>query len=176
MSDPFLGQIYLVGYNFAQRGFALAQGQLPAISQNQALFSLYGTNYGGDGRTTFGLPDLRGRCAVGMGNGPGLSPRLIGQKGGAETTTQTVANMPSHNHLIQGTNQIGNLTGPGTDYLAKTEGLDGQPRLYHDGPPNQQMGPDAITHAGGGQPMNNMQPFLVLNYEVALQGIYPSRN
>ncbi len=176
MSTPFIGQIYLVGYNFAQRGFALAQGQLLSISQNQALFSLYGTFYGGDGRTTFALPDLRGRCALGMGSGPGLTPRQIGQKGGTETNTATIANMPSHNHMIQGTNQIGNLTGPGTDYLAKTEGLAGQPRLYHDGPPNQQMGPDAITHTGGGQPMNNMQPFLVLNYEVALQGVYPSRN
>ena len=80
------------------------------------------------------------------------------------------------NHRIQGTNQIGDLTGPGTDYLAKTEGLTGQPRLYHDGPPNVQMGPEAITNTGGGQAMNNMQPYLVLNYEVALQGVYPSRN
>lgn len=174
--EPYLGQIYLVGYNFAQRNFAFAEGQLLPIAQYTALFSLYGTIYGGDGRTTFALPDLRGRVPLGVGQGPGLSSRPQGQKGGSETTTQSVANMPSHNHRIQGTNQIGNLTGPGTDYLAKTAGAAGEPRFYHDGPPNQQMGPDAVTHTGDGQPMNNMQPFLSLNYEVALQGLFPSRN
>ena len=174
MSEPFLGQIYLVGYNFAQRGFALAQGQLLPISQNTALFSLFGTIYGGDGRTSFGLPDLRGRCALGQGQGPGLSSRPIGEKSGNETTTLAVANLPSHNHLIQGTNQIGNLTGPGTDFLAKT--ADGDPPQYHNGPPTVTMDPAAITPTGGGQSFSNMQPFLVLNYEVALQGVFPSRS
>ncbi len=176
MSEPFVGQIYLVGYNFAQRGFAFCDGQLLPISQNTALFSLLGTMYGGDGRSTFGLPDLRGRCAVGMGNGPGLSSYRIGQKGGEETTTLTVNEMPSHNHNMQGTNQIGNLTGPGSDLLAKTEGLAGDPRLYHDGPPNVTMDPLAITNTGGGQAHNTMQPYLVLNYEIALTGVFPSRS
>ena len=172
MSEPFLGQIYLVGYSFAQRGFSLCQGQLLPISSNTALFSLLGTIYGGDGRTTFGLPDLQGRCALGQGTGPGLSPRRIGEKSGTETNTQTVAQMPSHNHGVQGTNAIGDLSGPGTDFLAKNATT----QLYHNGPGNVMMDPAMITNTGGGQSMNNMQPFLVLNYEIALVGLFPSRN
>ncbi|WP_299658224.1 phage tail protein [uncultured Tateyamaria sp.] len=175
MSEPFIGQIYLVGYNFAARGFALCQGQLLPISQNTALFSLLGTNFGGDGRTTFGLPNLSGRVAVGMGNGPGLTPRQIGQAGGAETTTMTVANMPAHSHTASlraeitpadQSNATDNMLGSGQFYAAPSP------------VPDRTLSSDAIavSNTGGGQAVDNMQPFLVLNYQIALVGIFPSRS
>ena len=177
MSEPFLGQILLVGYNFAQRGFALAQGQLLPISQNSALFSLYGTMYGGDGRTTFALPDLRGRCPIGMGTGPGLSSRTIGSRSGLETTTLTVADMPAHNHTVNATNSDGDKPGPGGKLLgAAPPGGVGSETIYSTAAPNKTMNPGMIANTGGGQAHNNMQPFLVMNYQVALLGIFPSRN
>ncbi len=180
MSEPWLGQIILTGYNFAQRGFAKAQGQLLPISSNSALFSLYGTIYGGDGRTSFGLPDLRGRVPMGTGSGPGLTPRTEGQKGGAETTTLTSNNVPPHSHIVKATNAIGDKPGPGQDLLGKNT----DPKVYHDGPGNVMMdanmisGPTVVGSDTPSQnlPFNNIQPFLVLNYQVALQGVFPSRN
>ena len=174
MSEPFVGEITLGGWNFAPRGWAFCHGQLLAIAQNSALFSLLGTTFGGDGRTTFSLPDTRGRCVVGAGQGPGLTDRRIGQKSGNETTTLTEANLPSHSHRVNATNAIGNLTGPGTDFLAKSEQT-GQ-RIYHNGPPTQQMDPGMIANTGGNTSFNNMQPYLVMNYVIALVGIYPSRS
>lgn len=175
MSEPFLGQIYLVGYNFAQRGFAFCAGQLLPVAQNSALYSLLGTFYGGDGVNTFGLPDLRGRVAMGMGAGPGLTPRQIGQIGGTETNTLTTAEMPSHSHSatlhaesapgIQSA-PAGNMLGLAQVYTAPTGGA------------NQNMASDSITvgTSGNNVPVNNIQPFLVLNYEIALQGLYPTRD
>ena len=166
MSEPFLGQIYLVGYNFAQRGFSLCQGQLLAISQFSALFSLLGTNFGGDGRTTFGLPNLAGRTAIGQGTGPGLTPRTIGQSGGAETASISEVNMPSHTHTAtlnaetgaaSESNPTGNLPGAAPNRAMSTEAV-------------------VVNPAGGQQPFNTISPFLVLNYEIALQGIFPSRS
>ncbi|MCA0850439.1 phage tail protein [Salipiger thiooxidans] len=175
MSEPFLGQIYLVGYNFAQRGFSLCQGQLLAISQFSALFSLLGTNFGGDGRTTFGLPNLAGRTAIGQGTGPGLTPRTIGQSGGAETASISEVNMPSHTHTAtlnaetgaaSESNPTGNLLGLAQIYAAPGAA------------PNRAMSTEAVVvnPAGGQQPFNTISPFLVLNYEIALQGIFPSRS
>ncbi|WP_420394909.1 phage tail protein [Nioella sp.] len=175
MAEPYLGQIYLVGYNFAQRGFAFCDGQLLPISSNSALFSLLGTMYGGDGRTTFGLPDLRGRVAIGRGDGPGLTPRVMGQRGGEERNTLTINQMPSHTHTgaIHGESAPatqgspgGNMLGLGNFYASVGAG------------PDLQMASESITIAnnGGGQSFNIMPPYLVLNYEIALQGLFPSRS
>ena len=180
MSDPFIVQIYLVGYSFAQRSFALAEGQLLPISNNTALFSLYGTIYGGDGRTTFALPDLRGRCALGMGDGPGLTNRPIGQKSGTETNTQTVSQMASHSHTVNATNADGDKPGPGGKLLAAAPpGGAGSETIYHDNPPPanlRTMSSEMIANTGGSQPQNNMQPYLVVNFAIALRGLFPSRN
>ena len=175
MSEPFIGQIYLVGYNFAQRGFALCQGQTLPISQNTALFSLLGTIYGGDGRTTFNLPNLAGRTAIGQGQGPGLSSRQIGQAGGAETTTLTVQNMPSHTHAatLNAEGATASATDPSGQLLAQAQTYAVPGRAQ-----NVAMSDEAITVAdvGGNQPFTNMPPFLVMNYEIALVGIFPSRS
>ncbi|WP_146344149.1 phage tail protein [Phaeobacter marinintestinus] len=175
MAEPYLGQIYLVGYNFAQRGFAFCDGQLLPISSNSALFSLFGTMYGGDGRTTFGLPDLRGRTPIGRGAGPGLTPRSMGERGGAEYHTMVTPEMPAHNHapalhaeLNPGTesNPTGNMLGLTQIYAAVDTNAD------------VQLSSNAIrsNNVGGNISFNLMQPFLVLNYEVALVGIFPSRS
>ena len=174
MSEPFLGQIYLVGYNFNQRGFACCAGQLLPIASNTALFSLFGTMYGGDGRTTFGLPDLQGRVAVGQGRGPGLSNYQQGQKGGAEDTTLTVAEMPSHNHAPT---MHAETSPPSTPNPAG--GMLGISNIYAavDGNQDVAMATNAIRYnnMGGGQSFDIRQPYLALNYEVALVGIFPSR-
>jgi len=155
--EPFIGEIRYVGFNFCPRGWTSAEGQLLAISQYQALFSLYGTMYGGDGRTSFGLPDLRGRNAINAGQGPGLSNYRMGQKGGQETVTITQANMPSHTHQVSAE---GNGTTPGVTAA-----------------PRSATGKKVTTTpSGGGQSLNNMTPYLTVKACVALQGIYPSRN
>jgi len=177
MSEPFLGQIYLVGYNFAARGFSLCNGQLLPISQNSALFSLLGTTYGGDGRTTFALPDLRGRVPMHFGNGPGLTDRRLGQRSGQETVTLTAAEMPSHSHTVNATNADGDKGGPGGKILAASPpGGNGSETIYSDTAPTKQMNSAMISNTGGSQAHQNMQPYLVLNYQIALQGIFPSRS
>jgi len=177
MSEPFIGQIYLTGFNFAIRGFALAEGQLLPIAQNTALFSLLGTIYGGDGRTSFALPDLRGRCALGQGTGPGLSTKRLGERGGSETNTMTVSQMPSHHHAVRATNSDGDKPGPGGKLLAAAPpGGAGTETIYSLDPPSKTMADSMISHTGNGLPQNNMQPFLVLNYQIALTGLFPSRN
>ncbi|MEL6618604.1 MAG: tail fiber protein [Pseudomonadota bacterium] len=182
--EPFIGEVRLVGFNFCPRGWTGADGQLLPIAQNSALFSLYGTFYGGDGRTTFGLPDLRGRVPTHLGNGPGLTPRNIGQKFGSETETLTVGQMPSHNHMVNASKELGTNGGPARDYLARpSQNTNSDPRPAHKQfvntiTPGQevQMNPGMIANSGGNQPHNNIQPTLVLRYCVALQGLYPSRN
>lgn len=179
--EPFIGQIQLFGFNFAPRGWAMCEGQLMAISQNTALFSLLGTTFGGDGRTTFGLPDLRGRVAVGMGNGPGLSGQRWGERSGAESNHITIANMPQHNHgLSQARVSI-----PVSSDDADQDEADGKylanGNFYHDSPgATYGAGPIAVTGstdvAGGSQALNNIQPSLGLNYCIALVGIFPSRS
>ncbi|WP_103763052.1 phage tail protein [Roseovarius confluentis] len=175
MSEPFLGQIYLVGYNFAQRGFSFCAGQIIAISQNTALFSLLGNTFGGDGRTTFGLPDLRGRTAIGIGHGPGLPDYRWGEKAGNYQTTLNITNMPSHNH----TATLHAETGPATQ-TSGSGNLLGVSQIYAPpgAAPNQPMASEAVTvaNAGGNQPFNHMPPFLALNYEIAMMGIFPSRS
>ena len=174
MSDPFLGTIQPFGFNFAPRGWAKCDGQLLPIAQYQALFSLLGTTYGGDGRTTFGLPDLRGRSMLNQGSGAGLSPRTIGQRGGSETNTLTVNQMPSHNHALQSESQPADVPDSGGNLLAQTPGNS----IYKAPVPRQNlaMANEAISNTGGGQAVNNLSPYLVVNVCIALQGIFPSRN
>ncbi len=175
--DPFLGELMLFGGNFCQRGWKDANGQLLAISSNQALFSLYGTTYGGDGRTTFGVPGLRGRTAIHTGQGPGLANYRQGVKGGAENLTVQIANMPAHNHNVQATNATADKNGPGSDFLAITKAVNGmEVDIYHDGPPNKVMDTAMITQTGGGQAISKRSPYQVIRWCVALVGVFPSRN
>ena len=180
--EKFLGEIMLVGYNFCPRATASAEGQLLAISSNTALFSLYGTTFGGDGRTSFGLPDLRGRVPMGLGNGPGLTPRSLGQKGGVEYVTLNVTQMPSHNHLLAVDNDGGDKRRPANDYLSYSTLTEGLPpeqveKMYATAPtPNTYLDTGSLTNTGGSLPHENMQPFTVMRYCVVMQGIYPSRS
>ena len=172
MSEPFIGQIVMFGGNFAPRGWALCDGQLLAVSQNDALFSLLGTIYGGDGRTTFGLPDLRGRLPMHWGSGPGLTPRSIGQKGGAETVTLTSNQMPSHTHALQASASNGNTDEPVGNVLADGRRDD----IYAGGNASVAMNASSVVATGGSQSHNNLQPFQCVNFIIALYGIYPSRS
>ncbi len=183
--DPFIGEIIMFGGNFAPRGWALCDGQLLPISSNSALFSILGTTYGGDGRTTFALPDLRGRAAVHAGSAPGLSSRPLGQKGGAETTQLQANNLPPHNHPA-----ALNVSSANASQAAATAGASiGTPGVpsgrdfnetfgFNTGTPNVALNGASVAtgNTGAGIPANNMQPFGVVNYIIALQGVYPSRN
>lgn len=179
-AEPFLGEIILVGYNFCPRGYADANGRLLAINQYQALFSLYGTQFGGDGRTTFGLPDMRGRVAMGHGSGPGLTDRNVGQKFGTENTTLNVTNIPPHNHSVTVTSNA--LPTPGTSPTpaGQIPGISSVGAIYGTGAGVVPMAANANTVSeqtvGGGQPFNNIQPTAVLRYCVSLAGFFPSRN
>ena len=174
MSEPFIGEIRMVGFNFAPRGWALCDGQLLAIAQNTALFSLLGTTYGGDGRTTFGLPDLRGRIAMHQGSGPGLSSRRIGDKFGQESVVLTANQMPAHAHAAQASSGSGNANSPIGRVWSKDAGV--QSATYSGNAPDGVMAANAIANAGGGQPHDNMPPVLVVNFVIALVGLFPSRS
>ena len=162
-SEPFIGEISIFGFNFAPRGWSTCDGQLLAISSNQALFSLLGTTYGGDGRTTFGLPDLRGRLPMHFGSGPGLTNRPIGQRGGAEQVTLTVGTMPSHNHTLE----LATTDGPPPDTYVVVPNYSSTANATLD---------EELGMTGGGQAHDNMPPFQVLNFCIALVGVFPSRN
>ena len=168
--DPFIGQLMLVGFNFAPTGWALCQGQLLSIAQNTALFSLLGTTYGGDGVTTFGLPDLRGRVPLGFGQGPGLQNYTQGQQSGTENVTLIASQMPTHSHSVACVNGDPNDSSPANSLPAHVAAGG-----YQTGAANAQMSATMIGAAGGNQPHANMQPYLVLNWIIATQGIYPSR-
>ncbi len=175
--EPFIGQIMLFAGNFAVRGWALCNGQLLPINQNAALFSILGTQYGGDGQTNFALPDLRGRVPIHMGQGPGLSNRPIGSKSGAETHTLTTNQIPSHNHnaILRASDAEGTSASP-TDLIIAKSGS-GDPD-YNGAEINSALRSDSIAvgNTGGNQSHNNMQPYLTLNYQIALVGIFPSRD
>jgi len=169
MSDPFIGEIRIVGFNFAPQGWAFCQGQLLSIAQYSALFSLLGTTYGGDGQVTFALPDLRGRLPMGMGNGPGLTPRTQGEESGAEKVTLSSSNLPAHTHPLFGTTANGGVDTPTNELLGAGTSI------YGTGPLTP-MSPSAIgPNMGGGLPVPTLPPYLVLNFIIALVGIYPSR-
>jgi microcystin-dependent protein len=169
--EPFIGEISMFAGNFAPRGWAFCDGQLLAISSNTALFSLLGTTYGGDGRTTFALPDLRGRVPIHAGNGPGLSDYRLGQKGGTETTTLTVNQLPSHNHPIQASNSAANSSEVTGTVMGKAIGM---PGLYSNQTPDTSMKPTG--NVGGNQSFDTRQPYCTINYIIALQGVFPSRS
>lgn len=177
-SQPFLGQIIFYPYNFCPRGWATTQGQILSIAQNTALFSLLGTTYGGNGQTTFALPNLSGRSVVGQGNGPGLTPRDLGEQGGAESQTLTINEMPSHTH----TGLMTTISANGDTTVAIRNGFAGVANSYQPGAPP--ITPPAIlnsaatvvTTAGGSQPFAMRSPALALTPCIAIQGIYPSRN
>ena len=171
--DPFIGQIVMFGGSFAPRAWALCDGQLLAIAQNNALFSILGTTYGGDGRTTFGLPDLRGRVPIHAGNGAGLSNYRLGQKGGAENVTLTEAQLPPHQHTINAVAGTGNTSDPTAAHFANTGDWDNE---YSTAPVTVTMNPGAVASAGSGQQHPNVQPYQVINFIIALQGTYPSRS
>ena len=172
--DPLLASIILFAGNFAPRGWAFCQGQLLPISQNQALFSLLGTTYGGNGQTTFALPDLRGRAPIGMGQGPGLSNIDLGQSGGAESVTLTSSQMPSHTHALNAVTDNGDGSTPTNSLLAHSGALDKEFKANTNG--NTTMHPTAIGAAGGSQPASIVSPYLGMNYIIALQGVFPSRD
>jgi microcystin-dependent protein len=183
--EPFIGQICLFGFDFAPRGWMACNGQLMSIAQNSALFSLLGTTYGGDGRTTFGLPDLRGRVAVGQGSGPGLSPVALGQMAGTSAVTLTTNQIPAHQHPTTVTINAGgdaNLSNVATGKALASEVRSAAtpPLMYTDSANGTTLRADVATVTtgviGGSQPHDNMQPYLGLNYSIALEGIFPSRN
>lgn len=172
--EPFIAEIKLFAGNFAPLGWAFCEGQLLPINQNQALFSLLGTNYGGDGRTTFALPDLRGRVSVHPGAGPGLSQYRLGEKGGAETITLTAQQMPAHSHSLNANTENGDTSDTPGSSLADTRGRDND--YMKSGAVNTAMSASSIGSAGDGQAHENRQPYLAINYIIALQGIFPSRS
>lgn len=174
MSEPFVGEIRMFAGNFAPRSWAFCDGQLLAISQNDALFSLLGTTYGGDGRTTFGLPELRGRVPLHQGSGPGLSPRNLGAKSGAENASLSANQLPAHAHAVQGSSDFGADLSPAGNVLGIAAGTN----LYNTAETALvTMDPDAaLPNGGGGQTHTNVMPFLCLNFIIALAGVYPSRN
>ena len=173
--DPFVGEIRIFGGNFAPVGWALCDGQILAISQNTALFSLLGTQFGGNGTSNFALPNLQGSVPVGQGNGAGLSQRLMGDTGGKQNVTLTQAMMASHNHGMSGVATSGSSVTPDpTMALAEPPTVVPIYQTSLGSPATLSAG--AVTPSGGGQPHNNLQPFLVLNFIIALQGIFPARS
>lgn len=167
--DPFIGQLLLVPYNYAPKGWEICDGRLLLVKENAHLFALLGTTYGGDGTKTFALPDLRGRVAVGAGQAPDLQNYKLGEKNGQESVTLHVAQMPPHTHLVRGSEEatsatpVGNV--PGTDTLTNIYGST----------PSAGMHPGMLSHTGSGEPHENRQPFIALNYIIATEGVYPSR-
>lgn len=167
MSEPFLGEIRPFGFNFPPKGWATCDGQLLPIAQNQALFALLGTMYGGDGRVTFGLPDLRARAGMHIDQN-----HIQGERGGQESVTLTVAQLPPHNHSANCSNMPGTETSPTGEFWAQ----DANGNVVFNSTGNAAMASAAIGSAGGNEPHANMQPYLVVNYCIALQGIFPSRS
>ncbi|HEY6804030.1 MAG TPA: tail fiber protein [Pyrinomonadaceae bacterium] len=168
MAEPFIGEIKIISWNFAPQGWAFCNGQLLPINQNQALFSILGTTYGGDGRVNFALPDLRGRTPIYTGQG-----FTLGQRGGETAHTLILSEMPAHTHFgsCNGTANSANQGGPGGNYWA-----DGGKSIYSNASPNTTMLAGAVAPIGGSQAHENMSPYLVLNFIIALVGIFPSRN
>ena len=171
MSEPYVGEIRMFAGNFAPRGWAFCDGQLLAVSQNDALFSLLGTIYGGDGRTTFGLPDMRGRIPIHQGQGPGLSVRRLGSRSGSETVTLTVNQMPSHGHDFRA------MQTPGTDDSPEGRVLSEQiAPIFTTETPVTNMAVNSLSHVGGSRSHTNLQPYLCVSFIIALFGVYPSRH
>ena len=165
MSEPFLSEIKIVSFNFAPKGWALCNGQLLPINQNQALFSLLGTTYGGDGRVNFALPNLRGQVPISFGNG-----HTLGEAGGSTAVTVNIQQLPTHMHGLQGNNANATQANPSGAFFAAANYIDHSPQIL------ATLQPQTVSPVGGSQPHNNMMPYLVLNFIIALQGIFPSQN
>ncbi|KQS69083.1 phage tail protein [Modestobacter sp. Leaf380] len=175
MADPFVAEIRLFPFAFAPTGWALCNGQVLPISQNTALFSLLGTVYGGDGRSTFALPDLRGATPLGPGQGPGLSLRTQGETGGQATVALTPGEMPAHTHTVRGASGLGDQNSPQNAVWGSAAWGRRRDRTYATGAPDVPMHPAALAPAGGGLPHTNMPPYLVVTFCIALQGVFPQR-
>lgn len=176
MSEPFIAEIRIVGFNFAPRGWAFCDGQLLPISQNTALFSLIGTTYGGDGRTTMALPDLRGRAPMQPGRGPGLTDRRLGEKVGVETVTLSEAQIPSHAHTARGNTAGGVVVDPLNNQSGLARSAGGQAYQGNTSASLVDLASQTLSTTGGSQSHDNLQPYLVLNFVIALVGLYPSRS
>jgi microcystin-dependent protein len=176
MSEPFIAEIRIFAGNFAIRNWAFCDGQLLPIAQNTALFSIIGTVYGGDGRTTTALPNLQGRAPMGSRRGPGLSPRSLGQRIGVETVTLTELQMPNHNHNLRGSNDEAEFDGSNDPSNKVTGVVEGGAETYSASGNLQPFPTETVVSQGGGQAHTNIQPYLTLNYIIALTGVYPSRS
>jgi microcystin-dependent protein len=172
MSEPFIAEIRIFAGNFAPRGWAFCDGQLLPVSQNTALFSLVGTTYGGDGRSTMGLPDLQGRAPMHPGRGPGLTARRLGERGGVDTVTVTEAQLPNHNHAWRAAEDPADLQAPSPTRSMTRSSINAYTPAANPVPMASQM----LVNNGGSQAHNNMQPMLTMNFIIALQGLYPSRS
>ncbi len=172
MASPFVAEIRIFPFNFAPKGWAFCDGQLMPLSQNTALFSLLGTTYGGDGKSNFALPNLQGNAPMHPGQGPGLSLHDLGETGGSDTVTLLATEMPGHSHSLMASDQPGEDPSPQGEALARSVGAS----LYKSAAANVQLADEAVTPAGGSQPHNNLQPYLTLNFCIALQGVYPPRS
>lgn len=177
MSDQYLGEIRPTAFSFAPVGWALCQGQVVSIAQYSALFTLLGTSFGGNGTTTFGLPDLRGRVSVGIGRGAGLSPYAIGESAGTEAVSLMTIQMPAHTHMASANSGPGVNTSPqGSIWTQVNDGSGDSFNTYAPPPVNLTLRPATVSPAGGSLPMSIMQPYLTLNYIIALQGYFPPRS
>jgi microcystin-dependent protein len=172
MTSPFVGEIKMFGCNFAPRNYAFCNGQILSIAQNTALFSLLGTYYGGNGTTNFALPDLRGRSPLNQLNGPGLTPRTIGERGGSETVTLLQTEMPAHTHMVEARSSPADRANATNASPAVSKEL----AYVTSAAASTPMSPLGTTTVGGSQPHNNMQPFLAINFCIALFGVFPSRS
>jgi microcystin-dependent protein len=171
--DPFVAEIRIFGFNFAPRGWAFCQGQILPISQNTALFSLLGTTYGGNGQSTFAIPNLQARAPMHPDSGPGLSPRVLGETGGVESVRLLDAEVPLHTHTLSTFNDVGESSVPdASQSLARSTGGN----LYGAPASLAAMSPQALSTVGASQPHNNMQPYLAVNFCIALQGVFPQRS
>jgi microcystin-dependent protein len=177
MDQPFVGVIFAHAGTYAPNGWRLCQGQTLPISENEVLFTLIGTTYGGNGQTTFNLPDLRGRLPIGQGQGLGLSNYVIGQAAGTETVTLTTGNLPVHSHLLNVNNVAGTVPTPiSSSYIAGTVAGTTGLNFYSGGPGSTTMGGNTIGNSGGSTPISILQPILCTSYIISLFGIFPSRN
>jgi microcystin-dependent protein len=171
MADPFVAEIRMFGFNFAPNGWATCDGQFVPIQQNTALFSLLGTNFGGNGTSTFGLPNLQGSAPLHWGQGPGLSDYVVGETTGIGSVTLLTTEMPSHQHAVQANGRLAESVSPNGQNLAR-----GESSAYTNATPNTSLSPLGMSNVGGSQPHNNLQPYLVVNFCIALQGIFPPRS
>ena len=172
MADPFVAEVRIFPFNFAPKGWAFCQGQLLPLSQNTALFSLLGTTYGGDGKSTFALPNMEGNACMHPGQGPGLSLHDLGETGGSQTVTLLESEIPAHAHAVRASTDDADLKAPSSN-RSWARGNPGF--IYFNAAPNVAMSDQALAPAGGAQPHNNLQPYLTLNFCIALQGVYPPR-